>query len=253
MLDPQVYWAALTGIFIAAALVAVALCFVSAPYGKHLRQGWGPALPASRAWMMMELPAVLCMAGLFAASGRTANPVALLFLALWQVHYLNRTFVYPLRLGPGARPMPASVVAMGFAFNIWNGYLNGAWLFFLGPELDARHFSDPRLVAGLLLFLAGMALNQQSDAILLRLRAPGETGYQIPGGGMFRLVSAPNYLGELVQWCGWALATWSLPGLGFALFTAANLVPRAWQTHKWYRSHFPDYPPGRRAIIPYIF
>ena len=75
----------------------------------------------------------------------------------------------------------------------------------------------------------------------------------ISGGGMFRLVSMPNYLGELVEWIGWAIATWSLAGLGFALFTAANLVPRAWSSHRWYREHYDDYPGERRAIIPFLF
>lgn len=252
MFDPLFYGVALIGIFVAAALVAVALCFVSAPYGKHLRQGWGPSVPGRAAWMMMELPAVVCMAALFAGSERTTDPVALAFLGLWQLHYLNRTFVFALRGRGGRRPMPALVMALGFTFNIWNGYLNGAWLFFLGPQRGTIYFSDSRFVLGLLLFLAGMALNQHSDRILLRLRPAGETGYRIPRGGMFRLVSAPNYLGELIEWTGWALATWSLAGLGFALFTAANLVPRAWHNHRWYRSHFDDYPAERRAIIPFL-
>ncbi len=252
MLEPRIYTAALAGIFVAAFLAALALCFVSAPYGRHLRKGWGPRLPATAAWMIMELPAVLSMALLFAISDRIANPVSLALLGLWQLHYLNRTFVFALRVRGSGRPMPVSVMAMGFTFNIWNGYLNGAWLFFLGPERDASYFSDPRFIGGLLLFLVGMAINQHSDTILLRLRSPGESGYKIPSGGLFRLVSAPNYLGELVEWAGWALASWSLPGLAFALFTAANLVPRSWHNHRWYRSTFADYPPERRAIIPYI-
>ena len=88
---------------------------------------------------------------------------------------------------------------------------------------------------------------------MIRLRAPGEIGYKIPHGGLFELVSSPNYFGEITQWCGWALATWSLPGLGFALFTAANLVPRAWSNRAWYIARFPDYPKERKSVIPFIF
>jgi protein-S-isoprenylcysteine O-methyltransferase Ste14 len=65
-------------------------------------------------------------------------------------------------------------------------------------------------------------------------------------------VSSPNYLGEIVQWTGWAIATWSLGGLAFALYTAANLAPRALDNHRWYQDHFDDYPPRRRALIPYL-
>jgi hypothetical protein len=39
----------------------------------------------------------------------------------------------------------------------------------------------------------------------------------------------------------------------FFLFTAANLVPRAAQNHRWYRETFPDYPRERRALIPWMW
>ena len=92
-----------------------------------------------------------------------------------------------------------------------------------------------------------------SDNILLSLRKQGRTGYAIPDCGAFRYVSCPNYLGEILEWTGWAIATWSLGGLAFCVFTIANLVPRAFSNHRWYRDQFPDYPPGRRALIPGVF
>jgi 3-oxo-5-alpha-steroid 4-dehydrogenase 1 len=36
------------------------------------------------------------------------------------------------------------------------------------------------------------------------------------------------------------------------LISAGNLVPRAFQTHKWYREKFPDYPAERKVIIPHV-
>jgi hypothetical protein len=66
------------------------------------------------------------------------------------------------------------------------------------------------------------------------------------------LVSCPNYLGEIIEWSGWALATWSLAGAAFALYTIANLAPRAVAYHRWYRESFNDYPPARRALLPFI-
>jgi len=61
-----------------------------------------------------------------------------------------------------------------------------------------------------------------------------------------------DYLGEIVEWTGWAVATWSLAGLAFALYTAANLAPRALSHHAWYRARFPEYPPSRRALVPFL-
>ena len=75
----------------------------------------------------------------------------------------------------------------------------------------------------------------------------------MPQGRLFRWVSCPNYLGETIEWAGWAIATWSMAGAAFAFWTAANLVPRAVAHHRWYRQKFPDYPNQRRAILPAIF
>ena len=65
-------------------------------------------------------------------------------------------------------------------------------------------------------------------------------------------MSCPNYLGEIVEWIGWAILTWSLAGASFAVWTAANLAPRALSNHRWYREQFTDYPPARRALIPFV-
>jgi 3-oxo-5-alpha-steroid 4-dehydrogenase 1 len=243
---------ALVGMFACAAVTAVALLKITAPYGRHVRRGFGATMSSTGGWVLMEAVSALGMPAMFLLGDRTADPVALAFLGLWEIHYLHRAFVFPLRRKGGARPMPISVVAMAVAFNSWNAYLNGRWLFALGPARDPAWLRDPRFVAGAALFLVGMAINVSSDGILFRLRAPGETGYRIPRGGMFRLVTMPNYLGELVEWLAWALATWSLAGLAFAAFTAANLVPRALANHRWYRAQFPDYPRERKAIVPFL-
>ena len=103
------------------------------------------------------------------------------------------------------------------------------------------------------LFLFGFAVTQHADRELFSLRRPGESGYKNPHGGLYRFVSCPNYLGEILEWCGWALATWSLAGLAFALWTIANLVPRARAHHRWYRTTFSEYPAERRAVVPFVY
>ena len=141
---------------------------------------------------------------------------------------------------------------MAASFNVVNGYLNGRWLFTLGPELPVSWLYSPQFLVGALIFIAGLALNLHSDALLRRLRRDGDSGYKIPHGGLFRWVSCPNYLGEILEWIGWAIATASLGGWSFAAWTAANLVPRAISHHRWYRQHFPDYPRERKALIPWL-
>jgi len=74
----------------------------------------------------------------------------------------------------------------------------------------------------------------------------------IPRGWLFEYISCPHYFGELLEWAGWALMTWSVSGLAFFVFTFANLFPRAVASHRWYRKQFPDYPSKRKAVIPFI-
>jgi len=105
-------------------------------------------------------------------------------------------------------------------------------------------------ISGLLIFLAGMAINITSDEKLIHLRKKKNNGYQIPRGGLFEKVSCPNFLGEIVEWGGYALLCWSLPALSFFVWTFCNLVPRALSHHRWYRSYFTDYPESRRAVFP---
>ena len=230
----------------------VLVFFVTAPYGRHGRRGWGPSVSSTVAWVVMEMPAPAGMLLLFALGNRHDNLVAWVFLSLWEAHYLQRTFVFPFRRRASAGRTPILVVGMALLFNSVNAYLQGGWLFDIGPRLGAEWLADPRFLGGAALFVLGMIVNIHSDEVLRRLRKPGETGYKIPQEGLHRLVASPNYLGELMEWFGWALLTWSLGGIAFALWTAANLAPRAFSNRRWYREKFPDYPRDRKALIPWV-
>ncbi|MBN1335640.1 MAG: DUF1295 domain-containing protein [Deltaproteobacteria bacterium] len=237
--------------FLACALaVALLLLRVTAPYGRHARRGWGPAVPAPLGWFLMELPAPLLFGALVLWGEGPQDAPTWILLLLWEAHYFHRTFVWPLRLRGQRKPLPVLVMLMAIAFNTANAWLNGAWLGWMGPGYPEAWLLDPRFLAGVALFVSGYAVNQHSDRILLRLRPQGTQGYVVPHEGLFRWVSCPNYLGEIAEWCGFALAAWSLPALAFALWTAANLVPRAISHHRWYRRTFQDYPPERRALLP---
>ena len=52
---------------------------------------------------------------------------------------------------------------------------------------------------------------------------------------MFNYISCPNHFGEIIEWFGFAIMTWSLPGLSFAIWTVCNLLPRAIHHHAWYK------------------
>jgi len=236
-----------------AVVVFVALFFVSAPYGRHGRQGWGPTIPARAGWLLMELPAPLLVLAGLTAGGRALDGWSLLLGGMFLAHYANRAVIFPMRMPPSARPMPISIVASALGFNLVNGTLQGLWLGHFAPAAPDGWWHSPHLVAGLVLFVGGAALNLHSDAVLRALRRPGETGYRVPERGAHRLVAAPNYLGEIIEWTGFTLACWSVPALVFLVWTLANLVPRAYMHRRWYRETFPGYPRTRRALIPFVW
>ncbi len=233
-----------------AVILLPVLLKVRAPYGRHTTAGWGPTMANRWGWFWMELPALLLFPLLVVLGPRDKGLLTWVLVALWTGHYANRTLIFPFRLRTRGKRMPVAIVGSGVFFNLVNGVLNGCWLGHLAPA--DRPVPDAALVAGLLLFVMGMGINHRADERLIALRTNGH-GYQIPRGGLFERISCPNHFGEIMEWTGFALAAWSLPALSFALWTFANLAPRARNHHAWYRKRFPDYPRGRKAVIPFLW
>jgi len=236
--------------FVIAVLAFIILFKIPAPYGRYSPRGWKNTIASKYGWMIMEAPAVFVFAAWFLIGIYTRTLTAVIFFLMWETHYIYRSFIYPFTLRIKDKRMPYAILISAFLFNIINGTINGSYVFAISGGYQIEWLSDIRFILGFSLFAAGFVTNILSDRILRNLRAPGETGYKIPQGGLFRWVSCPNYLGEIVEWTGWAIATWSIAGLAFAVWTAANLIPRALSHHRWYRKRFPEYPPERKALIP---
>jgi steroid 5-alpha reductase family enzyme len=239
--------------FILAVATFIFLFFISAPYGRHARGGWGPSIDARLGWIIMEAPAPTIFALCFVEGVEGWTLATLAFFIMWELHYVYRAFVYPYLHRSDAKRMPLLIAGIAFAFGLINTYFIGSHMYSRPDYYTDQWIGDPRFLVGTGLFVIGLVINRQSDRILRDLRRSGDTGYSIPVDGMFRWVSCPNYLGEIIQWVGWAIATWSLPGLAFALWTVANLAPRARSHHQWYRQKFPDYPRERKALIPLVW
>jgi protein-S-isoprenylcysteine O-methyltransferase Ste14 len=235
-----------------ALITFISLFFITAPYGRHGRGGWGPEINQRIAWVLMELPACVLWLAIFFMGEHALEVAPLALMSLWQVHYVNRTFIFPLRIKAEGKTTPLSIVLTAVAFNTLNAYVNARWVSHLG-HYDASWLLDARFIVGALVFVIGFAINQHADWVLMNLRKPGETGYKIPRGGLYEFITCPNYFGELLEWTGFAIASWSLPGLAFALYTFANLAPRARDHHRWYLTKFSDYPKTRRVIIPFLW
>ncbi|XP_010728179.3 3-oxo-5-alpha-steroid 4-dehydrogenase 2b [Larimichthys crocea] len=219
-------------------------------YGRHMELSLAARMiPARLAWFIQEMPALLVPLLLTLTSHKPSSMGKYLLLGTFCIHYFQRTFIYSL-LTRG-KPFPLSVMVSAGLFCTVNGFLQGHYLLHC-VHFDDEWSADYRFKTGLLLFYIGMAINIHSDYILRNLRKPGEVVYKIPKGGLFEYVSGANYLGEIVEWFGYALATWSLPALSFAVFSLCFIGPRAYYHHRFYKEKFNDYPKFRKALIPFI-
>jgi hypothetical protein len=225
-------------IFSFAVVVFILLFFISAPYGKFSRKGWGPSIKSKWAWTIMEFPSPFLMALFFITADIKTFP-EIIFLILWLTHYIQRTFIYPFSQAGREKPYPLIVASMAIIFNCLNGFANGFGVF------NLYSYNTSWL-------LTGYIINKTADWKFRSLRKNNPGEYVIPRGWLFNYISSPHYFGEIIEWAGWAIMTWSLPGLAFSVFTFANLFPRAVASHRWYKKYFPEYPRSRKAIIPFI-
>ena len=243
---------------VTALIVFIALYFVKAGYGYLYNPKFGFPVPNKIAWVLMEAPVFVAMWLLWWFGGRTLEIVSMILFSIIQIHYFQRSFIFPMLLR-GRSMMPVSIMLMGATFNTLNALMQGGWLFYIVPtyfpDYYADWFSKPYIYIGVAVWVFGFVTNLHSDYIIRHLRKPGDTKHYIPKGGMFRYVSSANYFGEFMEWVGYSIASWSLPGVVFAWWTFANLAPRANSLYKRYESEFGEEfsSLGRKRIIPFIY
>lgn len=209
-------------------------------------------IPNKLGWFIMEI-FVLIVLYLFLILCKTElNWVSYFMIFLFTIHYFNRAVIFPFRIKTKGKKMPISIVFMAMFFNLMNGFLIG-FFFANYAKYDVSWFYSPQFIIGTIIFLCGMIINMYSDQILIGLRKGEETGYKIPKGFLFKYISCPNLFGEVIEWLGFAILMWNLPGLAFFVWTFANLVPRALSHHRWYHENFSEYPTERKAVFPKIW
>ena len=126
-----------------ALVVFAALHFFEAGYGYLFNPKYGPPVPNKIGWVLMESPVFVAMCVLWLLSERTWEAGPLTLFALFQAHYLQRAFIFPL-LMRGASKMPLGIVVMGMCFNTLNALMQGGWIFYVSPEgYYADWFAQP--------------------------------------------------------------------------------------------------------------
>lgn len=239
-----------------AVIVFIALHFVGAGYGMMYNKRWGPAIDNRLGWILMEAPVFIAMAALWIYSPRKTDTVPFLMATFFELHYFQRSFIFPMLIRSSGK-MPLSIIAMGVTFNLINALMQGGWIFYLSPEnaYQLSWLTSWQFILGTIVFIIGIIINIQSDSIIRNLRKPGDRNHYIPRGGMFKYVACANYFGEVLEWTGFAILTWSWAGAVFAIWTFANLAPRARKIHNRYSEEFGEEfsKLNLRYIIPFVY
>ncbi len=250
MISEHTFNTAVTGWMLSGIIIFGLLFKFTAPYGKFISNKWGAMVNNRVGWIVMEAPPLLLFSFFFFWGNNSGNIVCLVLYLFWMMHYLNRDLIFPFRIKTGGKKMPAAIMSFAIIFNGFNAFFNGYFLGFFA-NYTVSWLLDPRFIVGAAVFISGFAINIYSDNVLFRIRKNSQD-YQIPRGGIYELISCPNYFGEILEWTGFAMMSWSLAGLSFCVWTIVNLLPRAVANHKWYRKHFPDYPAKRKALVPFL-
>ena len=150
------------------ALIAVAvficLFFVDAGYGKFCQPKWGPSVGNRLGWILMEAPVFIAMLLLWWFSDRKTDPVRLVFLLLFELHYFHRSFIFPLQIRGRSR-MPLSIILMG-AFGptdtVWSWLMTLFGINLFGSSITGSiySFGYTLLIGAIFNLVIGVALSK---------------------------------------------------------------------------------------------
>lgn len=132
LLSPDNFNAFLLTMSAVAVIVFIALHAIEAGYGIAYNGKWGPSLPNRLGWVLMEAPVFVVMTILWAGSPRMLHTAPLVMFLIFQLHYFQRSFIFPLLIRGNSR-MPLSIMIMGMVFNTLNALMQGGWIFYVSP------------------------------------------------------------------------------------------------------------------------
>lgn len=176
----------------------------------------------------------------------TVDTASIVLFVLWLGHDLYRGVIHPWLIRDRPPSQARSLAPTSTGPMILFSFLAASHL---GAETyPGDWFTDPRFLVGGALMLVGVAIDQTVD---LRLTRAWRSGQQPPSP--FLEVTAPDLLGELCFWMGWALASWSLAGLARVVYQTAMYIPLAEAHYQWQHEHSGHVRTHRWRLIPGIW
>ena len=199
------------------------------------------------------IPGIVLFTLAYFMTGTRFNGAAnIVMYCLFIIHYINRAIITPITNRHSRSTVVFWIPIVNTLVNALFHYVNADYIG--SANFCQGYYFDPRFILGIIIMITGFIINRVADAQLICLRENyKDNSYKVPKGPLYFLISQPNYLGEMIEWFGWALLTWSLSGVVWFLFVASTHIPRARANHRWNQKEFDDYPKRRKALIPFIY
>lgn len=224
--------------------------FFSMPYGKNYTRG--------KAWLKIEVndrlayllanipgPIIYIMLKVLWPRGQLFEISSILYIS----YYIHRAIIYPFFRHKQSKPWPLESLLYFAITNFLEGSIAARIQVF-----ETKNFPIILQLPCALAFIALAIVTGYYDYYICSLRTHNDSGYRIPTGTLFKYVSGPNYLTELLMWCVYMLfVSFNMQGCAFGMWLLVNITGRAEATHAWYQSFFKSkYPQDRTAYIPFV-
>jgi len=129
-----------------------------APYGRFSNSNWGPMISNSLGWFLMEVTVMVVFALWIPFRQFSWHSPAAVMIALFFIHYIQRSLVYPFMIRTKGKKMPVVIMFSAMLFNTVNGSLLGVW-FAKFAHYPVEWFSSPAFITGGIFFMGGMIVN----------------------------------------------------------------------------------------------
>ena len=141
----------------------IVLLKVKAPYGKFVNQGWGPSISFKWGWILQEIISPISFSFFFLWTIQEKGFVVWIFFIIWNLHYINRSIIFPLRKKEhkNTPKCPVVIILSAIFFNLINGFING---YFLGKiaQYNFDYILSFNFIFGILILIIGIIINTKS-------------------------------------------------------------------------------------------
>jgi len=197
--------------------------------------------------ILPELLSIAAFTFIFLTGNSAKTSVTWLFFFFWISHFGIKIIFNTLN---GHHYKTRSVNTKMFSVIVTvNALINGYYLGWLWPAYAVSWINHPAFLGGSILIILGFVIQISAN---IGIATNEEIDKHVLNSGLHKIVFCPAYFGEILQWGGFAIITWSAPAAAAFCWMLPMLYMQATVQKHRYLHKFPELPMARKALVPYI-